>query len=53
MNEKGSFFEPVMFEYTNDIYSYENIESKIMVGEAFLICAFFEKEENDKDFVLI
>ena len=52
LNEKGSFFKPVMFEYPNDIYSYEDIESKIMIGEAFLICAFFDNEENDKNFVL-
>ena len=52
LNEKGSFFKPVMFEFPNDIYSYENIESKIMIGEAILICAFFDNEENDKEFIL-
>ena len=51
LNEKGSFFKPVMFEFPNDIYSYEDIESKIMIGEAILICAFFDNEENDKDFI--
>ena len=52
LNEKGSFFKPVMFEFPEDKYSYEDIESKIMIGEAILICAFFDNEENDKDFIL-
>jgi len=52
LNEKGSFFKPVMFEFPNDKYSYEDIESKIMLGEALLICAFFDNKENDKKFVL-
>ena len=52
LNEKGSFFKPLMFEFPNDIYSYQDIESKIMIGEAILICAFFENEEDDKDFIL-
>ena len=51
LNEKGSFFKPVMFEFPNDIYSYEDIESKIMIGEAILICAFFENQEIDKNFI--
>ena len=52
LNEKGSFFKPVMFEFPNDKYSYEDIESKIMIGEAILICAFFENNEKDKEFIL-
>jgi len=52
LNEKGSFFKPVMFEFPNDQYSYEDIESKIMLGDALLICAFFENNDNDKKFVL-
>ena len=52
LNEKGSFFKPVMFEFPNDKYSYEEFESKIMIGEAFLICAFFDNEEIDKEFIL-
>ena len=52
LNEKGSFFKPVMFEFPNDKYSYEDIESKIMLGEALLICAFFDNNEKDKEFVL-
>ena len=30
LNEKGSFFKPVMFVYPEDQSSYEDIESKIM-----------------------
>ena len=41
-----------MFEFPNDKYSYEDIESKIMLGDAILICAFFDNNENDKEFVL-
>jgi alpha-glucosidase (family GH31 glycosyl hydrolase) len=52
LNEKGSFFKPVMFEFPEDDYSYEDIESKIMFGEAFLLCAFYDVNENDKEFIL-
>ena len=52
LNEKGSFFKPVLFEFPDDKYSYENIESKIMIGEAILICAFFDNTERDKEFIL-
>ena len=48
LNEKGSFFKPLMFEFPDDETSYEDIESKIMFGEAFLICAFYEENENNK-----
>ena len=41
LNEKGAFFKPVMFEYPLDKNSYDDIESKIMLGEALLLCAFF------------
>ena len=51
LNERGSFFKPVMFEFPNDIYSYEDIESKIMIGESILICAFFDNDEKDKEFI--
>ena len=52
LNEKGSFFKPVMFEFPEDDYSYEDIESKIMFGDAFLLCAFLDINENDKEFML-
>ena len=50
LNEKGSFFKPLMFEFPEDLSSYEDIESKIMFGEAFLLCAFNEINEKDKVF---
>ena len=51
LNEKGAFFKPIMFEYPLDKNSYEDIESKIMLGEALLLCAFFDSEEKDKTFI--
>ena len=51
LNEKGSFFKPIMFEFPEDKSSYEDIENKIMFGEAFLICAFNEVNEKDKEFI--
>ena len=51
LNEKGSFFKPVMFEFPNDDFSYQDIESKVMIGESILICTFFYNEENDKVFI--
>ena len=52
LNERASFFKPVMFEFPDDINSYSNIEDKVMIGEAFLMCAFFDKEEKNKKFIL-
>jgi alpha-glucosidase (family GH31 glycosyl hydrolase) len=52
LNEKGSFFKPIMFEYPEEPTSYQDIESKVMFGEAFLICAFYEKSDGIKKFVL-
>ena len=51
LNEKGSFFKPLMFEFPEEQSSYEDIESKIMFGEAFLLCAFYDLNENDKEFI--
>ena len=48
LNDKGSFFKPVMFEFPEEEASYEDIESKIMFGEAFLTVAFYEENENNK-----
>ena len=35
-----------MFEFPNDKNSYNNIEDIIMIGEALLMCAFFNNEEE-------
>ena len=50
LNEKGSFFKPLMFEFPDDETSYLDIESKIMLGEAFLLCTFYDSSENVKNF---
>ena len=52
LNEKGSFFKPLMFEFPEEKTSYEDIESKIMFGEAFLLCTFYERSEGIKKFKL-
>ena len=51
LNEKGGLFNPVMFEFPEDEYSYYDIENRIMLGDSFLICPFFENNENDKEFI--
>ena len=51
LNEKGTFFRPLMFEFPSDKNSYEDIESKIMLGEALSLCAFFDPEEKNKTFI--
>ena len=51
LNEKGGLFKPVMFEFPNEAESYmDDIENRIMIGEALLLCPFFDNEENDKEF---
>ena len=50
LNEKGAYFKPLMFEFPDDDASYENIEDKIMVGEALLLCAFYDDNQNSKKF---
>jgi alpha-glucosidase (family GH31 glycosyl hydrolase) len=51
LNEKGAFFKPLMFEFPEDENSYENIEDKIMLGDALFLCAFYESNSTDKSFV--
>ena len=51
LNEKGGFFKPVMFEFQEEKESYYDIENRIMLGDSFLICPFFDNEENYKEFV--
>ena len=52
LNEKGSFFKPLMFEFPEDKASYEDIESKIMFGESFLLCTFYGASESVRKFSL-
>jgi len=39
-----------MFEFPEDQSSYEDIENKILLGDAFLIYAFNDTNETDKEF---
>ena len=50
LNEKGSFFKPIMFEFPEEEISFNDIESRIMFGEAFLICTFYNETEDDREF---
>ena len=50
LNEKGSFFKPLMFEFPDDQTSYENIEDKIMIGESLFLCAFYDNSIKPKSF---
>ena len=50
LNEKGSFFKPLMLEFPDDQTSYENIEDKIMVGESLFLCAFYDNSIKPKSF---
>ena len=52
LNEKGGFFKPIMFEFPEEKTSYEDIESRVMFGEAFLICPFYNINEKEKSFTL-
>ena len=52
LNEKGSFFKPLMFEFPEEKASYEDIESKIMFGESFLLCTFYTPYEHLQKFKL-
>ena len=51
LNEKGAFFKPIMFEFPEDENSYENIEDKIMLGDALFLCAFYENNSRNKSFI--
>lgn len=44
LNEKVGFFNPVFFYYPNDSESYEKIDEKAMIGDAFILFPIFEDE---------
>ena len=52
LNEKVGFFNPVFFSYPNDAESYNNIDEKAMVGDAFILFPFFSDETNSKSITL-
>ena len=48
LNEKVGFFNPVFFSFPNDLESYNNIDEKAMIGDAFILFPFFSDETNSK-----
>jgi alpha-glucosidase (family GH31 glycosyl hydrolase) len=52
LNEKAGFFNPVFFSYPNDEESYNNIDEKAMVGDAFILFPIFTNETDDKPVML-
>ena len=46
LNEKVGFFNPAFFNYPNDPESYNKIDEKAMVGDAFILFPVFEDDEN-------
>ena len=52
LNEKAGFFNPVFFSYPNDEESYNDIDEKAMVGDAFILFPIFSNETEDKPMVL-
>ena len=47
LNEKVGFFNPVFFSYPNDPKSYENINEKVMIGDAFILFPVFTDDTSD------
>ena len=37
LNEKGSYFKPVLFSYPDDERSYIDIDKKVMLGDSFIL----------------
>ena len=47
LNEKVGFFNPVFFYYPNDPESYNNMNEKIMIGDAFILFPIFTNETSN------
>ena len=52
LNEKVGFFNPVFFNYPNDDESYNNIDEKAMVGDAFILFPVFTENIEIKTMYL-
>ena len=50
LNEKVGFFNPVFFSFPNDEKSYEKIDEKAMIGDAFILFPVFTDSNNLTDF---
>jgi alpha-glucosidase (family GH31 glycosyl hydrolase) len=47
LNEKVGFFNPVFFYYPNDPESYNNINEKVMIGDAFILFPVYSDNTTD------
>ena len=49
LGESGSFFKPLFFSFPNDKYTYDNIDSNAMIGDAFYLIPNFNIDDSIKD----
>ena len=47
LNEKVGFFNPVFFSYPNELNSYNNINDKVMIGDAFILFPIFSDDTQN------
>ena len=47
LNEDGSFFKPLFFEFNNDDITYKDYNSSVIIGNDFLLIPIFNDNEND------
>ena len=47
LNERVGFFNPVFFSFPNEEESYNNINDKVMLGDAFILFPIFTSETTD------
>ena len=47
LGEKGSFFKPVFFNYYDDLNTYENIDTTIMIGDSLILFPVLKDETDD------
>ena len=47
LNEKVGFFNPVFFSFPNDLESYNNMDEKAMVGDAFILFPIFDEKTDN------
>ena len=47
LGEKGSFFKPVFFNYYDDLNTYENIDTTIMIGDSLILFPVLKNETDD------
>ena len=47
LNEKVGFFNPVFFSFPDDPHSYENMNDKVMIGDAFILFPIFTDDTSD------